>query len=425
MLGLLERRSGNDPESALLDLAADLALQGRPLLLLIDDAASLPEETARGLADLLARAQGALRMVLAGIDSAELLRASAAFGDAVMRVALHEGIVDERLREYVTAQLELVHAPRSLREVFDDAALAELGRVAEGNPRRLHIAAQSIARRAGTPLDVVMATAAAHPPETAATDPPREPAPEPTAVSPVAEVAAPAGEYRYVRGKPVAESEDEAPVSAPAEPPRDVRLPPAEVDWTLAAMSQPVEPTPTPPSAPAPGASLPPVSRPAFDPPWVDPTKLRSPKPVAPARGRSPSVVAVALVAAASAVIGFALASGFTRDRGGLSALIDRLTTDVDDVMPETVRDVAPEPSAEAPPSFPAAGVAPDERIDVSINASPWANVEIDGEPVGETPLGGVPLSPGSHHFRLRFPDGSVREREIQVDAEHRAIVFE
>jgi hypothetical protein len=93
------------------------------------------------------------------------------------------------------------------------------------------------------------------------------------------------------------------------------------------------------------------------------------------------------------------------------------------EVVPEAVREVSPAPPA-SPPAFPAAA-QPEQRIDVSINASPWASVEIDGEGVGETPLGGVPLSPGPHRFRLTFPDGSVKERVIEVDAEHRAIVFD
>jgi hypothetical protein len=51
------------------------------------------------------------------------------------------------------------------------------------------------------------------------------------------------------------------------------------------------------------------------------------------------------------------------------------------------------------------------------VNAQPWADIELDGRPVGQTPLGELPLSPGSHLVRAKLPDGRVLERRIDARA--------
>jgi hypothetical protein len=85
-----------------------------------------------------------------------------------------------------------------------------------------------------------------------------------------------------------------------------------------------------------------------------------------------------------------------------------------------------------APPPAPQPVVAerkpparPVPRIEVSINATPWAVIEVDGRELGETPLGGVALERGTHRFVARFPNGRVVERSVEIDASHRALVFE
>jgi hypothetical protein len=67
--------------------------------------------------------------------------------------------------------------------------------------------------------------------------------------------------------------------------------------------------------------------------------------------------------------------------------------------------------------------IAP-EPISVSINATPWAIIEIDGEEIGETPMSGVLLSPGDHRFRARMSDGTVMERTIRIAPDNRHIAF-
>ena len=83
-------------------------------------------------------------------------------------------------------------------------------------------------------------------------------------------------------------------------------------------------------------------------------------------------------------------------------------------------RGVAPVVVPEAPVE-PVAEVAP---IRVSINATPWARIFVDGEDVGVTPLAGVELEVGARRFEARFPDGTVMERVQTVGPVNRWVVF-
>lgn len=47
----------------------------------------------------------------------------------------------------------------------------------------------------------------------------------------------------------------------------------------------------------------------------------------------------------------------------------------------------------------------------IALNAVPWADVWIDGEKVGETPIGNLPVTIGPHEVIFRHPDlGEQRE---------------
>lgn len=51
----------------------------------------------------------------------------------------------------------------------------------------------------------------------------------------------------------------------------------------------------------------------------------------------------------------------------------------------------------------------------ISVNAQPWAEVWIDGERVGETPLGNVSRPPGPHEVVLRHPELGERRFSVVV----------
>ena len=51
----------------------------------------------------------------------------------------------------------------------------------------------------------------------------------------------------------------------------------------------------------------------------------------------------------------------------------------------------------------------------LSANAVPWASVSIDGRDVGETPLGGVQLSPGTHDVAFTHPELGQRRQQVTV----------
>jgi hypothetical protein len=51
----------------------------------------------------------------------------------------------------------------------------------------------------------------------------------------------------------------------------------------------------------------------------------------------------------------------------------------------------------------------------VSLNATPWANVWIDGENVGETPIGNLPVRIGDHEVIFRNPQHGEQRRVVTV----------
>jgi len=83
-----------------------------------------------------------------------------------------------------------------------------------------------------------------------------------------------------------------------------------------------------------------------------------------------------------------------------------------------------PEPSPQHVEVIRSAPEPPPPTIAVSLNARPWARIEVDGSEVGITPLGDLPISPGRHRFRAHLADGRVVERVVQIDAYRDHISF-
>lgn len=53
----------------------------------------------------------------------------------------------------------------------------------------------------------------------------------------------------------------------------------------------------------------------------------------------------------------------------------------------------------------------------VSVNASPWAQVWIDGKQIGDTPLANITLPIGEHEVVFRHPQFGERRQMILVQA--------
>lgn len=71
------------------------------------------------------------------------------------------------------------------------------------------------------------------------------------------------------------------------------------------------------------------------------------------------------------------------------------------------------------PQKMPQQPVAPPRvaTVRVNLNAWPYAEIEVDGEAVGLTPIANLPLSAGWHSVRAVFPDGRVSEERVLVDS--------
>jgi hypothetical protein len=53
----------------------------------------------------------------------------------------------------------------------------------------------------------------------------------------------------------------------------------------------------------------------------------------------------------------------------------------------------------------------------ISINATPWAEIWIDGERVGETPIGNRPVTIGAHEVVFKHPELGEQRHAVSVTA--------
>jgi len=58
-----------------------------------------------------------------------------------------------------------------------------------------------------------------------------------------------------------------------------------------------------------------------------------------------------------------------------------------------------------------------DARGSLSVNARPWADVILDGKPIGQTPIANLNISLGSHQLVFRHPDLGERQQTVTVTA--------
>ncbi len=130
--------AGDTPEDQIVSLAEQHAQQGG-LLLLVDDANSMPPATRSALDSWHSESNGSLRSVLAGTDSSLAIGANASLGDA--RVTLDKPLSFEEARAVLAAALERSQLDVEALVLFDPAMVEELHERAGGVPTRLLIQA--------------------------------------------------------------------------------------------------------------------------------------------------------------------------------------------------------------------------------------------------------------------------------------------
>lgn len=152
VLGLLGEPSGPFPDREVLASARHSAAAGRPLLLLVDEASSIPLETAERLQALVREAEGALRLVLVPADEARAGRVLAVLARDVEELRLSAPLTLEETERYLRTRLVRSGAPVELQHRFDADIVARLHRAAAGNPRRVLDLSGEVARGNTTAL---------------------------------------------------------------------------------------------------------------------------------------------------------------------------------------------------------------------------------------------------------------------------------
>ncbi len=386
-------RRSEDDRAAVLRRARRYAEDGKGLVLLVDDAGSLLPEPRIELIHACRSPGFSLVMAFTSEDHEQV----ATLPPHVRRIDLGPPMTLAETRAYVRARLRRVDPAGVIAARLGPARMAELHEASEGIPARLHALLDAWLRNTpvaqsevGSPAPVQ--ASAAEPRPSLAPVPMPAPPPTPVAVehrqffarrkrarAPLALLALllsfAAGFWLVTRWR---EPEATRPEPAPAE-----TAPAATVETTqepipaaapeAAEVAPPPEapaeaaPAPTPEAAPEP-AEASEVSPPAAEPIAVEPP---APAPAPPARPAPPAVAE----------------------------------------QPRTALDT---PALAPPPRGPR----------LSVNAQPWADIELDGKPVGQTPLGDVPISPGSHLVKAKLPDGRVLERRVDARAGDLYVVF-
>jgi hypothetical protein len=342
----------DDPVGVLKAYARHLKEQGSALLLMVDDAGSMPSTTLRWLCDLVRKADGSMRSIFAVTDDVNSGSVVAALGSEIAVIRLATAMTREETADYVEAHLAVGRVSGAVRARFDEATVTRLYELSGGIPRRLHTAAQVVLRR-----------------------------------------------------------EPEAP---PAED--------ATLDEQLSALDEPPDRATSVPRGGLASAIHEEVGQ------LLREAARRRTAASRPFFRRSAALLsAFAAAAVVGLLIHFAyhpLASRVAPEPAVPEPAPERATSEPapEPALPEHAEAASETPTPGAPAPVPAAAAV--ARVPVNINASPWASIEVDGEPLGETPLAGIPLAAGPHTFRARMPDGRVLEQVVEISAENRFVVF-
>lgn len=368
-----------DAGSTFEDLASAYARRGPGLVLLIDDADAMPEAIAREFGSLLERTDAALRIVVAGVPSPSLEAVLAALGERVPRVRLGASSESLGIREGALAQL--TRAPSEY--AASESRVAREGpapRVPIGEASEpLHAREGALARLARAPTGFAASESRAA----------RQESPAPSA---------PSIETEPTPARPHMPPPSSAVRSPP--PPVEATDPPptAVVEKRLQVPANAVGETEREAGRAAHAAAAP-ALRPL-------------PRPARAAWLRAAGIAGVAVAATAALVL--LLLRSDTRD-GRLDVALPPSV----EAPPPPVE--ASPPPVEAPPPAPVAAAPP---VPVHVNARPWARIFVDGQELGVTPLGNVPIEPGLRRFRAELADGRVVERDVRVEDADQKVTF-
>jgi type II secretory pathway predicted ATPase ExeA len=144
VLAQLRVEASNDPEQAVLLLAAEWSAKCSALVIAIDAAEQLPLATAGRLGALAMTAGGGLRIVAAAAEPAtELARA---LGCQVEAVALRAPMTMRETQAYLNAALAAGHAPPDVRSLFTGISVAQIFHESHGVPSDVNaLAAERLA----------------------------------------------------------------------------------------------------------------------------------------------------------------------------------------------------------------------------------------------------------------------------------------
>ena len=165
VLGLMGCSTGaeEDPALALAELAQRQAANGRPLLLLLDDAHVIPLATVRRLVALAAERGDALRLAAAVADDARAARVLAALGRGVAHVRFASAMSEAETERYVAARLAHAGAPPEAVAKLGPDTVRWLHRESAGIPRRVHQLAGWLLHRDDPVPDTTASLAASGP----------------------------------------------------------------------------------------------------------------------------------------------------------------------------------------------------------------------------------------------------------------------
>ncbi|MCG8589552.1 MAG: AAA family ATPase [Proteobacteria bacterium] len=135
------------PADSLRRRAEALCSQGAGLLLVIDDAASMPAETTRALAAEAASEDGGLRVLVAAHEDAAASRMLAAMLPEPVVVRLAAPMTEAETALYLRSQLERSGAPPAERQLFDREAIEQIHTLGGGIPRLVNREAAALLRR--------------------------------------------------------------------------------------------------------------------------------------------------------------------------------------------------------------------------------------------------------------------------------------